>query len=98
MTTMDLPPSFDAFLDAAWADHGDHPDAVAQRLSGSLSVIGSAAQIAPYARLVAHVYGEHLGRFDEGIALLESMRSLACYDVGVVDAMLQRNVAVLRFA
>ena len=88
----------DAFLETAWADHGERPAEVAQRLSSSLALIESAAQIAPYARLAAHVYGEHLGRWSDGIALLQSMRSLPCYEAEAAEAALARGIAALRFA
>jgi hypothetical protein len=90
---------FDAFLDAAWDDHGDRPGEVADRLAASLQVIQSPAHIPPFAALVTHVYGEHLGRFDDGIRLLESLRGLPAFD-GAHDAVarLDRNVATLRVA
>jgi len=90
---------FDAFLEAAWDDHGERPGEVADRLAASLQVIQSPAHIPPFAALVTHVYGEHLGRFDDGIRLLESLRGLPAFD-GAPDAIarLDRNVATLRVA
>ena len=69
--------SFDSFLDSAWNDHGDHPRAVADRLAASVAVVAAPEQVAPFARLVTHVYGEHLGEWAAGIALLESLRGMA---------------------
>jgi len=91
--------TFDAFLDTAWNDHGDHPQDVADRLASSLHVLETAEHIAPYARLVMHVYGEHLGEWDRGIALLESLRRLpAAAGSAVAAAALDRNIATLRYA
>jgi hypothetical protein len=90
---------FDTFLEAAWNDHGDRPGEVAERLAASLQIIQSPAHIPPFAALVTHVYGEHLGRFDDGIRLLESLRGLPAFD-GAPDAIarLDRNIATLRVA
>lgn len=56
---------FDAFLSRAWADHADHPEAVAERLRTDTPEPATPAQVAALARLVTHVLGEHLGRFDD---------------------------------
>jgi tetratricopeptide (TPR) repeat protein len=91
--------SFDAFSATAWNDHGDRPQEVADRLTGSLQIIETAAQIPPYARLLTHVFGEHLGEWDHGIAALESLRSLRAFDRSpAVTGALVRSVAVLRYA
>ena len=91
--------SFDAFMETAWNDHGDRPQEVADRLAGSLQVIAAAEQIPLFARLLTHVYGEHLGQWREGIALLESLRSLPAFDGSPpVTGALARSVGVLRYA
>ena len=91
--------SFDTFIGTAWADHADQPAEVADRLARSLAVVESAANVGRFAGLVTHVYGEHLARFDEGVVLLESMRSLpACKGDAEAAATLARGVAVLRYA
>jgi tetratricopeptide (TPR) repeat protein len=90
---------FDAFMETAWNDHGDRPQEVADRLSGSLQVIETAEQIPPFARLLTHVFGEHLGQWRQGIALLESLRSLPAFDGSpAVTGALARSVGVLRYA
>jgi len=91
--------TFDEFLATAWQDHGDHPQDVAQRLAASLHVIAEPAQIPRFAQLVVHVYGEHLGAFAPGVALLQSLRALPAYDgSGKLDGALARGVATLHFA
>lgn len=62
-----------AFLEAAWTDHADHAAAVGERLSSSTSLVASAADIAPWTRIVVHVFGEHLGEWARGWALLRSL-------------------------
>jgi tetratricopeptide (TPR) repeat protein len=91
--------SFNAFIAAAWKDHGDHPEEVARRLAGALDLLESPVDVPPFARLVAHVYGEHLARWSAGIALLESLRDRSQWDVEPeFSAAITRNVAILRYA
>jgi len=92
---MDLDP----FFEAAWAEHGERAQDVAKRLAASTSRVASADQVAPYAALVAHVFGEHLGAWDEGLAVLARLRATAS---GAGDAEAQaalaRHAATLRYA
>jgi hypothetical protein len=91
--------SFDTFIEAAWNDHGDQPREVADRLIHSMHIVATAEQIPPYARLLTHVFGEHLGQWDQGIAALESLRALTAFDRNpAVTGAVNRNVAVLRYA
>lgn len=91
--------TFDDFLERAWDDHGDRPQEVADRLAASLHLVQSPAHVVPFAALVTHVFGEHLGRWSDGIGMLQSLRALPAYD-GTPDvaAKVARNVATLRYA
>ena len=64
---------FDAFIEAAWNDHAEHAEQVATRLQASLALLADAERIAPYARLVTHVFGEHLARWEDGVSVLEAI-------------------------
>jgi hypothetical protein len=89
--------SFDAFLERAWADHGDRPDEVAARLAEGYALIESPAQIASFARILAHVDGEHLARWSEGVARLERLRGHAQWrDDADAATIVRRLVAALR--
>jgi hypothetical protein len=91
--------TFDAFLETAWNDHGDRPQEVADRLASSLHLVETADQIPPFARLLTHVYGEHLGQWDRGVALLESLRRVPAFDGSAAAAgALDRSIATLRYA
>jgi hypothetical protein len=91
--------NFDAFLESAWNDHGDHPQEVADRLASSLHVVEATEHIPPFARLLMHVYGEHLGQWDRGVALLEALRRVPAFDGSAAAAgALDRNIATLRYA
>jgi tetratricopeptide (TPR) repeat protein len=90
--------TFAAFLETAWNDHGERPQEVADRLAASLSVVEAPENIAPFARLLTHVFGEHLGQWHRGIELLESLRGLPAFDgSAAVAGALARSVATLRF-
>ncbi|MCC7039967.1 MAG: hypothetical protein IT516_06630 [Burkholderiales bacterium] len=91
--------TFAQLIDQAWADHGDAPQEVADRLSVAAGSIGVAENVPAYAAIVTHVMGEHLGEWDRGIALLESLRHDP--DLGSAAAAqdaLRRGVATLRYA
>ena len=91
--------TFDAFLESAWDDHGDRPQEVADRLASSLHVVENAGHIPPFVRIVTHVFGEHLGQWDRGVALLESLRRVpASAGSATAAGVLDRNIATLRYA
>jgi hypothetical protein len=91
--------SFDEFIGTAWNEHAEQPQLVAERLADSLHVIETAEQIPAYARLTTHVFGEHLGQWNRGIALLEALRGVTAFDDSPpLDNAVVRGVAVLRYA
>ena len=91
--------SFEDFVQAAWADHSEQTDAVAQRLRDSLDRVVEAGQVVPYAGLIAHVFGEHLGEWDAGITLLHALRDRPAGHANAQTlAVLARQEATLRHA
>ena len=90
--------TFDQMIEQAWDDHADHAVAVADRLAAAAPTIAAQAQFAPFARIVTHVYGEHLGECERGVALLTSLRKLPAFtDAPAVGGIVTRSVATLRF-
>ena len=90
--------SFDAFLEKAWADHGECPEEVAQRLEQGYTLIETPAQIAPFARILAHVDGEHLARWRGGAERLERLRTHAQWRAdGDAPTIVRRLVAAMHF-
>lgn len=87
----------DDFIKAAWDDHGDQPREVAHRLAAAVSLVSAPEHIPPFAQLVAHVFGEHLGEWRRGIEVLESLRGVPAFD-GASTGALNRNIATLRYA
>ncbi len=91
--------TFDAFIESAWNDHGDRPAEVADRIAASTGLAATADRIAPYARLATHVFGEHLGEWERGVRLLESLRALPAYDAGpAAEGAIARGIGALRYA
>jgi hypothetical protein len=92
--------TFDDFLERAWADHAGHPIAVAERLHDrGVTLATTPQQVSALAHLAHHVMGEHLGRWQDGIAL---QQRLAALPAGQADAMvvqtLRRFIASLALA
>lgn len=85
------------FISTGWADHADNASAVAERLAQSLHLVTSPEHVPPFVRLTTHVYGEHLARWDEGVALLESLRASPAWDGSPAQTgAMTRGVAALR--
>ncbi|CAN5870503.1 hypothetical protein BH11PSE8_BH11PSE8_11030 [soil metagenome] len=89
--------NFQTFIDTGWADHNDNAPAVAERLAQSLHVVTLPEHVLPFARLTTHVYGEHLARWEDGVALLESLRASPAWEGSPAQAgAVNRGVATLR--
>jgi len=87
------------FIATAWNDHADDAAAVARRLAEPQAQPATAADVAPFARLVTHVYGEHLARWQDGIDLLAALRALPSWkEGGDAAAAVARGIAALRYA
>jgi hypothetical protein len=92
------PVTFDAFLEQAWSDHGDHAEEVGPRLEQGYELIETPAQIAPFARILAHVDGEHLAHWAEGAVRLERLRTHSLWrDDSDAPAIVRRLVAAMHF-
>lgn len=90
--------TIDAFLEAAWNDHGDRPQEVAARIAASLHLVQAPEHLPPFVRLLTHVYGEHLGQWNPGIELLESLRAhSAAAPGGAAARPIEVAIATLRF-
>ena len=90
--------SIEMFIAAAWKDHADRPEEVADRLAGALPLLQLPTDIPPFAQLVTHVFGEHLARWNAGVDLLVSLRGLPCGSDPAIARVIDRSVASLRYA
>jgi hypothetical protein len=64
-----------AFVQRGWAEHGDAAAAVMERFPEGIGLVRGAEDAPPLAALIVHVAGEHLGRWEDGLALLDSLSS-----------------------
>jgi hypothetical protein len=67
--------NFETFLNQAWQHHNSQTEQVAARLREGISLIENENQVPQLATLIAHVYGEHLGKWQEGIELLGILKN-----------------------
>ena len=89
--------SFTEFVTLAWDEHARQPAAVAERLAAEgVALVSEPAHVAPLAQLVHHVFGEHLGRWDDGLAALAALAAHpACAAGGPAEQAVQRCKASL---
>jgi HEPN domain-containing protein len=92
------PMSAEGFIQRAWADHAEAPQRVADEIAQSVSLIASPTELVAFAQLLTHVYGEHLGRWHDGVTLLESLRARNVAGDADAERALARNIATLRHA
>jgi hypothetical protein len=87
---------FADFLNGCWNDHADDAEGVFARLAEGVDLAGEEAHLGQLAHLVAHVAGEHLGRWDEGLILVDRVEASPLYDPeGTWSAAIARSRGVL---
>jgi len=64
---------FNDYLNEAWEKHQDHAEEVFNEFPQFFSLCEKDDDVLSLGHLITHVCGEHLGRWKEGIALLESL-------------------------
>lgn len=85
------------FVGKGWRDHAGDAEGVFERLPMGLDLVESGDDALSLSALVVHVAGEHLGRWDEGLSLLDGLLSLSpCAEDPKARAALNRSRAVLQ--
>lgn len=69
-------PDLDAFVSQGWTDHERDAAGVLARLPDALPLVTAPAHVATLTALLVHVAGEHLGRWQDGLALLDRVAAL----------------------
>ena len=70
--------------------------AVMARLPAGVALVSVPADLPKFAHLVVHDAGEHMGRWAEGVSLLERLRSHASFDASAAEGKaVLRSLAVL---
>ena len=72
--------NFGEFMATAWNEHANQSLQVSMRIESAFQYIEQADQIPAMAHLVAHVFGEHLGRWDAGIRVLNELKRVPAYE------------------
>ncbi len=87
--------TLDEFVSKGWNDHATDAAGVFARLPDALPLVSERKHLLPLANLVVHVGGEHLGRFDETLALLAGIESLPPFDLGSPEGKAVRRCAAV---
>ena len=88
--------TLDDFVSKGWSDHGDDAEGVFARLPEGFALVTELRHLPALAGLIVHVSGEHLGRWHDGVALLERLELLPCFDPqSSVAKQIARSKAVL---
>lgn len=84
------------FVQRGWRDHAERPVEVLERLPAGLDLVRAAGDPPGLAGLIVHVAGDHLGRWEDGLALLERLRAHpVCGAEPTARAAVERGRAVL---
>lgn len=86
--------NFAQFIDQAWNDHVNDAAAVASQIPHAFELIHKKEDIPQLAHLLVHVFGEHLGRWDEGVSLLNQLKTHPHED----NQAIERSIATLEVA
>lgn len=65
------------FVDDGWARHTEAPQGVADRLPEGLALVSSEQDVVALANLGHHVWGAHLGQWEQGIAFVRHLTEQA---------------------
>jgi hypothetical protein len=72
--------NLDELVAKGWQDHAADPEGVLERLRGGVALVREPKDIPAISALIVHVSGEHLGRWNDGVALLEELERLPLFD------------------
>ncbi len=69
--------SFDSYLKIAWDTHATNAQKLADEFTEKMALVESNEQIAQFAALITHIFGEHLGLWGDGISTLRLLKNNA---------------------
>jgi tetratricopeptide (TPR) repeat protein len=88
--------TFEEFISQGWSDHATDSEGVLSRLPQGIDLIAEARHLPAFAGLCVHVAGEHLGRWADGIALLDRLDRHPAFDPATAEGKaVARSKAVL---
>jgi hypothetical protein len=83
--------TLEEFVSKGWQDHATDAVGVFARLPEGIALVRERAHLPALAGLVVHVAGEHLGRWDDGLALLRPLATLPVWDPATPEAKAVRR-------
>lgn len=90
---------FEEYLKSAWNKHAAQAEAVASEIQIGVATIESNEQLSQMSQLVAHVFGEHLGRWAAGVEILNGLKTHQKFVAGSeTDRNIRRSIATLQIA
>jgi tetratricopeptide (TPR) repeat protein len=96
MTAPETPETCKDFVGRGWRDHAEDAAGVMDRFEHGITLVAEASDLPGLAGLIAHVAGEHLGRWQDGLALLDRLATHELCGEAQTQAI-ARSQAVLRF-
>src|SRR5262245_18716266 len=88
--------TLDEFFSKAMEDHTHDAEGVFARLPEGVALVSEPSHLPRIAHVITHVSGEHLARWADGIALLESLEKLQVFDAATPEGKpVLRQKAVL---
>lgn len=88
--------NLEEFVSLGWRDHATDAEGVFRRLPAGVDLVREPGHLTALAALVVHVSGEHLGRWTEGVEILESLERLPVFDAASREGkFVVRSKAVL---
>lgn len=89
---------FNQYLNDAWSDHSSDALKVSHNFRTGFELLQKESDISEFANLLAHVFGQHLGKWKEGIHWLIQLQSHSLSTSQDIQLTLQRHIASLELA
>jgi hypothetical protein len=87
--------NFNDYINQAWETHQKSPEQVVAGLREALKLVQSASDITGLAHIATHVYAEHLGQYQQGLAFVSVLKDQSLNDENS-KAALKRFESVLK--
>jgi hypothetical protein len=85
--TTETPTPLADWIHTAWDEHAADAEGVMSRFGESLGLVTEAKDLAPLATLMTHVAANHLGRYEDGLALMDKLSALGVFEAGEANSL-----------
>ncbi len=90
--------SFDQYLEQAWNIHGKNPEDVARDLSNGVRLVVNRDQAEKMARLIGHLFTDHVKDFEMGLGWLEQLAHQTQDSINNNSSLVGRQARSFRMA